>query len=259
MTDTESFRQALATKLAKAAIQRGHTQAKQRESTTTEKDGDTQKNLSEKQKERRKQVLLQIARESFGELAQQQRQQQQQQPTHGEEDSLVEVVADSTSRDANDEEKVLKESAHYGAPVKQSLSAEPHSKSKSLRKKERAQQPETAGKGWFDMEAPVLTDQVKRDLEVLKNRNYIDPKRFFKTKEEKKSPKFFQIGTVVEGALEGRSRRLTKKQRPQSFFQEIAKDDRVKAYAKRNYSQMLQTSLSGRVPKSQRGKKRKRN
>eukprot|EP01138_Halocafeteria_seosinensis_P002898 gb/GECG01002960.1/.p1 GENE.gb/GECG01002960.1/~~gb/GECG01002960.1/.p1 ORF type:complete len:260 (+),score=48.92 gb/GECG01002960.1/:1-780(+) len=240
-----------ARQLAKAAIQRGHHHSRRHKedtsaATTASHDGDEQKS------DRRRELLQQIAQESFGELSA-----SNQQPAHGEEDQLAEVVHGGGGD--REVDKALKQSDNYGESVKHDLRTEPHSKKKSLRRAERAKQPETAGKGWFDMQAPVMTDEVKRDLEVLRNRNYLDPKRFFKTKEEKKPPKFFQIGTVVEGALEGRSKRIAKKQRPQSFFHEVATDDRVKSYAKRNYSEMLKTAMSGRVPKDKtKGKVKKR-
>ncbi|KAG0492613.1 hypothetical protein HPP92_005691 [Vanilla planifolia] len=52
---------------------------------------------------------------------------------------------------------------------------------------------ETAGKSWFEMPAPVITPEIKKDLEILKLRNVIDPKRHFKRGENSKVlPKYFQ-------------------------------------------------------------------
>ena len=41
--------------------------------------------------------------------------------------------------------------------------------------------------------------QVKRDLRMLRLRGAFDPKRFYKSADATKFPKYFQMGTVVEG------------------------------------------------------------
>lgn len=72
-----------------------------------------------------------------------------------------------------------------------------------LLRQQRKLAPETAGKQWFDLPAPQVTDEVKRDLKLLQLRGTFDPKRFYKSSDHKKAlPKFFQIGTVVESAAD---------------------------------------------------------
>ena len=41
--------------------------------------------------------------------------------------------------------------------------------------------------------------QVKQDLRLLALRGAFDPKRFYKSVDNSKFPKYFQMGTVVEG------------------------------------------------------------
>ncbi len=41
--------------------------------------------------------------------------------------------------------------------------------------------------------------QVKRELRLLRLRGAMDPKRFYKSFDQSKFPKYFQFGTVVEG------------------------------------------------------------
>jgi hypothetical protein len=52
---------------------------------------------------------------------------------------------------------------------------------------------------WFDLPAQQITDEVKRDLRLLRLRGVMDPKRFYKSFDQTKFPKYFQFGTVVEG------------------------------------------------------------
>ena len=47
-----------------------------------------------------------------------------------------------------------------------------------------------------------MTDEVKRDLRLLKLRGVMDPKRFYKSADQTKFPKYFQFGTVAEGPTE---------------------------------------------------------
>lgn len=39
---------------------------------------------------------------------------------------------------------------------------------------------DTAGPGWFDLPATEVTPEIKKDLQLIKLRAYVDPKRFYK-------------------------------------------------------------------------------
>jgi len=98
--------------------------------------------------------------------------------------------------------------------------------------------PNHAGDQWFNMVPTPLTDAVKHDLNVIKSRNYLDPKRFYKSSD--KASKFMQIGTVIEGNAEYHSARLTKKQRRTNLTEEMMADPATADYAKRKYAKMQQ-------------------
>jgi len=71
-----------------------------------------------------------------------------------------------------------------------------------------------AGDNWFGMEATPNSASLAADIAVIRNRNYLDPKRFYKASEFKKGKDVgvLQLGTVVEGAFESiYTNRLTKK------------------------------------------------
>ena len=93
-------------------------------------------------------------------------------------------------------------------------------------------------RGWFGMEAPIMTPELKNSLRALQMRNYLDPKRFYKANDSSKLPKFFQIGTVVEGMGEYKSARLKRHERQQSFMDEILADKDAKRYTKRVFSEI---------------------
>jgi hypothetical protein len=53
--------------------------------------------------------------------------------------------------------------------------------------------PQTAGAKWFDLPAPKMTDELKRDLRLLRLRGAYDPKRFYKSFDNTKFPKHFAV------------------------------------------------------------------
>jgi hypothetical protein len=49
-----------------------------------------------------------------------------------------------------------------------------------LNARDRAEKRDTAGLGWFDLPAPTVTPTLRRELELLRARGVLDPKRKYK-------------------------------------------------------------------------------
>jgi Fcf2 pre-rRNA processing len=98
----------------------------------------------------------------------------------------------------------------------------------------------TAGDKWFHMRPTPMTDAVQKDLAVIRNRNYLDPKRFYKSADNNKNKHMVQVGTVIEGAAEFYSSRLTKKERRTNFTDEILADPSISTYAQTKFRTMQQ-------------------
>jgi Fcf2 pre-rRNA processing len=96
----------------------------------------------------------------------------------------------------------------------------------------------SATKAWFQNMSTPVTDQVKKDLVLLKNRNYLDPKRFYKSNDP--VGQFVQVGTVIEGSSEFYSSRLTKKERRTNLLDEVLADTDTSRYAQTKYKKMQQ-------------------
>ncbi|KAF9951265.1 hypothetical protein BGZ72_007200 [Mortierella alpina] len=130
--------------------------------------------------------------------------------------------------------------------------------SKKQKKEEREK---TTGKGWFDLPQQVMTPELKRDLQILKLRNVLDPKRFYKREEKGKPkfPKYFQVGTIIEGNTEFYSSRLTKKERATTITGEVMKDLTGRDYYKRKFDEIQEVKQSGgkRFNKKGKGKQSK--
>ncbi|KAH0448150.1 hypothetical protein IEQ34_021950 [Dendrobium chrysotoxum] len=121
---------------------------------------------------------------------------------------------------------------------------------KKLNKLLRKSMKDTTGKSWFDMPAPIITPELKTDLEILKLRNFIDPKRHFKKGDKSRGPpKYFQVGTVVEPASEFFSGRLTKKERKSTLADELLSDRTFQTYRKRKVKEVNESRRPGGVSK----------
>ncbi|CAM9757396.1 unnamed protein product [Ectocarpus sp. 8 AP-2014] len=114
-----------------------------------------------------------------------------------------------------------------------------------LLERSKAPKDDTAGKGWFNMEQAEMTPELKRDLQVIRMRNYVDPKRFYKASD--KVSKFMQqIGTVKEGPSEYFSSRMTNKERKKTLVDELlVADDAFRAYSKNQYGSIQSRKRAG--------------
>ncbi|XP_042028096.1 rRNA-processing protein fcf2-like [Salvia splendens] len=128
---------------------------------------------------------------------------------------------------------------------------------RKLNKMARKQVKDTAGKNWFDMPAQTITPELKKDLQLLKLRNVIDPKRHYKKGESKTLPKYFQVGTVIESASEFFSGRLTKKERKATLADELLADSTFHQYRKRKVREIEEKNRPAGVDKWKRNKFKK--
>lgn len=98
-------------------------------------------------------------------------------------------------------------------------------------------------KKWFSLPKVEITDEVKRDLLIIKNRKYLDPKRFYRG-EKWEIPENFQIGEVVEGVGEYGGK-LKRKQRGQTLVDELLKNEDSKTWFDKTYNDIQTKKRSG--------------
>uniref|UniRef100_D8Q447 Fcf2 pre-rRNA processing C-terminal domain-containing protein n=1 Tax=Schizophyllum commune (strain H4-8 / FGSC 9210) TaxID=578458 RepID=D8Q447_SCHCM len=106
----------------------------------------------------------------------------------------------------------------------------------------------TAGPAWFDLPAPPEADlpRLYREVEALRLRNQLDPKRFYRKDEGegkgiKGLPKHFAIGTIVPSPLPfggASSENLTRAERKRSLVDELVDDAEATRYAKRKFGDL---------------------
>ncbi|KAI5849355.1 Fcf2 pre-rRNA processing-domain-containing protein [Morchella snyderi] len=112
-------------------------------------------------------------------------------------------------------------------------------------KKTKEDKEKTAGANWFDMPRTDLTPQLKRDLQLIKMRNVLDPHRHYK-KDNSALPEYSQVGTIIEGNTEFFSSRITKKDRKRTIAEEIMADEGNRKRFKKKYQEITSSKRSGK-------------
>ncbi|KAI4215915.1 MAG: hypothetical protein LQ351_001903 [Letrouitia transgressa] len=102
-----------------------------------------------------------------------------------------------------------------------------------------------AGPQWFYM--PTTDPSLKRDIQLLKLRGVIDPKRHYKQEPKKSSlPRFAQQGTVIEGPTDYFSARIPNKERRKNFIEEVLAQEQETGYFKEKYEEIQEKRTSGK-------------
>lgn len=102
---------------------------------------------------------------------------------------------------------------------------------------------------WHEIPEIRMTPEIERDLRIVENRKHLDPKRFYKSsgtgRKKGQLPTRVHMGTVVVGAHDFYSGRLTKKERRKSILEEVMSDERIMKFTK-NKSRTLQQAKNVR-------------
>ncbi|XP_054645081.1 deoxynucleotidyltransferase terminal-interacting protein 2 [Dunckerocampus dactyliophorus] len=137
------------------------------------------------------------------------------------------------------QDEVMKKSV-MGPDFEKKDAVPPYSESKHvLKQKHRVEREKSTGDGWFNMKAPELTKELQGDLQLLKMRGSLDPKRFYKKNDRDGFPKYFQVGTVVDNPVDFYHSRLPKKQRKRTMVEELLADAEFRHKNKKKYQDIM--------------------
>lgn len=103
---------------------------------------------------------------------------------------------------------------------------------------------DTAGSDWFNLPKTDLTTEMKRDWQILRMRNVLDPKQQRKTLRAE-PPKYSQVGEIVSGPADFYSGRITRKERKRNLLQE-ALSDRDETKFRNKYAGIQKDKTSGK-------------
>lgn len=122
----------------------------------------------------------------------------------------------------------------------------------------------SAGPNWYNMPRTDLTPELKRDIQLIKMRNVLDPHRQYKKENGKmQAPDFSQVGTIVEGPTEFFNGRVENKNRKRTLAEEVIAGERETKRFSRRYGELQQKTTSGKkafykaLKEKRRGSKRK--
>ncbi|XP_049281655.1 uncharacterized protein LOC125763009 [Anopheles funestus] len=110
----------------------------------------------------------------------------------------------------------------------------------ALKKLNRLQRKKTKGKNWFGLAAPEITPELQNELTLMKMRSILDPKQSFKRVDKRKTPKYFEIGKIIDSPLDHFNERGTKKLKSKSLVDELLADAEFQKINKRKYAESLE-------------------
>ncbi|RYC63379.1 hypothetical protein CHU98_g2806 [Xylaria longipes] len=103
-----------------------------------------------------------------------------------------------------------------------------------------------AGPQWFNLPATDLTPELRRDLQLLKMRDVLDPKRHYKKDTTRAIPEFSQVGTVIPGPTDYFSARMTKKDRKRTLLEDVLETEDTTRRFKSKYGEIQAAKTSGK-------------
>ncbi|KRX04258.1 Bromodomain [Pseudocohnilembus persalinus] len=94
-------------------------------------------------------------------------------------------------------------------------------------------------KEWWKMaERKDLSQEEKNELVMLKLRGLIDQKSFQKSNEFKKLPKYFQVGTVIDGNDNYVGGKISRGQRSSTLVDQFLKEDQEIGFSKKKFQEI---------------------
>ncbi|CCG82379.1 rRNA-processing protein fcf2 [Taphrina deformans PYCC 5710] len=103
------------------------------------------------------------------------------------------------------------------------------------------------GTDWFEIKTPEITEDIKRDLQVLKMRSILDPKRHYRKESTKTNnlPKTFQMGTIISDSTESAAHKIRRKDQKETIVEELLNDMTRRDYFKRKAAEIDVKKRSG--------------
>ncbi|VDN04044.1 unnamed protein product [Thelazia callipaeda] len=109
---------------------------------------------------------------------------------------------------------------------------------RALKRQRKATRESTKGDAWYNLPAAEMTEERKRDLEIIQMRNSFDTRAHYKKNDLSALPKYFQVGTVIETKADFYSSRIPKRNRKQTIVEELLEDMDFETRQRRKYQEI---------------------
>lgn len=130
-----------------------------------------------------------------------------------------------------------------GAPIR------PVDDAKLRRKEARAAAKERLEK-WYGLPRQKLTPELEKELQVIKMRASIDPKRFYKANDSQKLPEYFAMATEVGGGMAPAGLQATTRdvnpRSGRSLLDEVMRDQRAQEWSSKKYAEAEEARQASR-------------
>lgn len=100
---------------------------------------------------------------------------------------------------------------------------------------------DSAGPQWFNMKSPIITPEIKQDLDALKLRRHLDPKHHYRKNDMKETPKFFHIGTIINAPDEPKNQIIDKDKRRKPLVDQLLAQDSELRFSKKKWESVMKS------------------
>ena len=97
---------------------------------------------------------------------------------------------------------------------------------------------ETAGENWYNMPKAEMTEELKRDWEILRMRSVLQKGGANAVELPEEPPEFLQVGIIRDNPMEGRKGRVSRKYRAATITEALAKDQGFRDFLESSYMKM---------------------
>lgn len=113
------------------------------------------------------------------------------------------------------------------------------------RKKKAKASTDTAGPAWFNMPHAQMTPELEKDIQLLRMRSALDPKRHYRKNEKILAGKYLQVGTIINNPTGFYNDRLSKRQRAATVIDTLMRDYEHQRYLKNKFDKLQENYQSG--------------
>lgn len=165
-------------------------------------------------------------------------------------DSLIAQVKSENNlkNDHNDEEEFTSQENNrdfeFGDALEESRKKKVESSMKNaeidplkMKPNQKPEKIETAGENWFNVPKAEITEEIKRDWELLRMRSVLKSGGEDAVLSEN-PPEFLQVGIIKDNPIEGQRGRVGRRYRAQTITEALAKDAEFRDFLETKYQKL---------------------